>query len=389
MIKYNFQIKANSQDERIKINKQVNRYFSEIMDLKEIKKFHPEEQKFLILLGGKNVGKSYWAIKQGLEIIKNGGRLCYMRNSLDEIKAIKTTLGELVSQTIGKPVKISNETITDEDRTRIYINFVQSKNYNKLSGNLIGYDMLIYDEFNQIIKGTGNITIAHNFLSIINTIFRNKPLKVVACGNTTTKNNVFFNMFKISPKNISSKIEIIKKKDYPILFINYHQSAFKEINGDIEGYNIFKKLNPKDYKQMIEGSNYNREDEHIINNFELIINDFSFINKIIIYDNDFYGIYESLENKGVWFIHKENNIDINLEILQRLKSLGCEIYGVRPEDYINESSSVYDFEDGNIAHTLLIKMKQYKLFFDNYEIFTIIQQRHTDISKFFKSLNNF
>lgn len=384
MLKYKFQNDALIYQKRTLINKQVKQYFSEIMELKEVKKYDVKELNFLILLGGKNVGKSYWAINEMVEVIKKGGRACYMRNSLNEIKAMKSKLAELIKIALLEDVKVSDEAITNWDKTKTYINFVQAKNYNKLSGNLEGYDIVVYDEFNQELAGNGANLITNDFVNIINTIFRNKKVRVIACGNTKTKNNVFFNLFKIVPKSMEANIELLKLENAKVLFIQYLQSAFKKLNGDEDAYELFKMMDEKNFNQMFKGEIFEREDEQVINNFDVIENQFSFINKIILKDERVYAVYSWKENKSVWFIKKTNET-INLQKLEDLNKNGCEIYGYEVKDYQNENKNVLDYDE-TIAQTLLKKLQNFKLFFNSYEIYNDIRNLQKSTESFLKSI---
>lgn len=354
------------------INKKVNKYFSEIIELKDVQKFKPDEQHFLILLGGKNVGKSFYAINKMIDVIKRGGRACYMRNTLSEIKAMKPKLLEMLTTALNQELKASDEAITNADKTQVLINFIQAKNYNKLSGNLEGYDILIYDEFNQDLAGNGNIKIQTDFFNILNTAFRKKPIKLIACGNTKTKNNVFFNLFKIKPLELTAPIVCAKVVNEPILFIEYTADAFKKLNGDNADYSIYKKYDELNFNQMFSGLAYEREDKQIINNFDSIKKLFTQTKTAIICNNRLFQVWKYKENEDVLFIEK-TNIRITLELLDELKKLKFELYGMRNEDYRNETTFIEPLFKQDIY--FIEKLRHYRLFFNNYELFNYYRQQ--------------
>ena len=107
------------------------------------------------------------------KLIEEGKPVAYMRNSLAEIQQAKQMLLKLVTDSEKyKNVKIraSDEGITTYTGTPI-ITFISTKNYNKISGNMLPYAMLFYDEFNQVL--TINMSkMMSDFFNICQTLFR-------------------------------------------------------------------------------------------------------------------------------------------------------------------------------------------------------------------------
>lgn len=384
MIKYEFQRIANNNVEKYELNKQVKQYFSEVTELKEVKKFKLKNLAFLILLGGKNVGKSYWALLEMLEVLKNGGTACYMRNTLEEIKSMKFKLLEMVQEALGEKCKVTDECITNWERTKIYVKFIQSKNYNKLSGNQTGYDILIYDEFNQILNTNAMKAINDDFFNIINTVFRNKPWRVIACGNTKTKNNLFFNKFNISPQAPQHNIELLKLKNEAILFISYLNTAFKHVNANEADYALMKKYDRQNYNQMFLGNTYESEDENVVNNWENIKHLFTKSNIFIISNNRLHQVNFLNSDKNVWFLNK-TEIKIDLELLNYLLDHKAQIYGVVNADYVNLVNGVKLLND-SIA-PFLKKLKNFQLFFDSYDLYYYFMDAYNFEAPFIKSLS--
>lgn len=383
MIKYVFQTIANNNVVKKRFNKKVDRYFSEIMELEEIKKYEPKKQTFLILLGGKNVGKSYWAFQELLEVLKNGGRVCYMRNTLEEIKAMKVKLAGMVKDALKINVRVTDECITDEDRTKVLVNFIQAKNYNKLSGNLEGYDLLFYDEFNQILNVNAINKINVDFFNIINTAFRNHKIRVIACGNTKTKNNLFFNKFNISPKQVESNIEVMKVKGDSILFISYLNTAFKKVNGAEEDFDLIKKYDRLNYNSMFLGNAYEADDDAVINNFESIKNDFQVVGDYFIKDERLYQVLQYKQHKPVYFVHK-TEVRVTLDLIEKLAEQGSRIYAVERTDYLNLSDKVSSVLD--IQNEYINKLRAFQLFFDNYDLYYYFKEAQFVANDFIKNL---
>lgn len=383
MIKYVFQTIANNNVVKKRFNKKVDRYFSEIMELEEIKKYEPKKQTFLILLGGKNVGKSYWAFQELLEVLKNGGRVCYMRNTLEEIKAMKVKLAGMVKDALKINVRVTDECITDEDRTKVLVNFIQAKNYNKLSGNLEGYDLLFYDEFNQILNVNAINKINVDFFNIINTAFRNHKIRVIACGNTKTKNNLFFNKFNISPKQVESNIEVMKVKGDSILFISYLNTAFKKVNGAEEDFDLIKKYDRLNYNSMFLGNAYEADDDAVINNFESIKNDFQVVGDYFIKDERLYQVLQYKQHKPVYFVHK-TEVRVTLDLIEKLAEQGSRIYAVERTDYLNLSDKVNSVLD--VQNEYINKLRAFQLFFDNYDLYYYFKEAQFVANDFIKNL---
>lgn len=357
--------------EIIKINKKglLNTYFSEVWNLPQMKKIDFTKYKFIILLGGKGRGKSWKGFERMKEHLEQGESVIYMRNSLDEIKNMKPTLLKLVKDIpLYKEVKLrcTDEGISTLDDGKSIITFVSTKNYNKISGNLNPYAMVFYDEFNQIMR-TDTAKMLEDFFNICQTVFRHHKWEIWCCGNTKTANNIIYNLLKIEPYLPEDYLNISVEKDYYAI-ITYKSELFKNGVADKDTLKMMKDLNPRQYKVMMEGDEFDVSSELVLNK-EPDLSKWNKLNYIWATDIKLYQTYET--PGGVWFL---NPLDLTLNET-KINELAKDniIISLNPKWWCNTSHTKLS---NNIAITkqLETKLKRGECFFGDYYLYTILSQ---------------
>lgn len=288
------------------IKKKFTKYFGELWDEVKSKIKNWKDYHILLFLGGKNRGKSYSAFQMFYDEIKKGNKVVYLRNSAQELDKIKNVIAGEVARIKGEPVKVNHDGVFLKSNNEIIVLFASSKNYNNLSGNTISYSLVFYDEYNQILT-TDMLMLLENFLLSMNTLFRTNPFKIVVCGNTKTKNNLFFNLYKIDAKLIPDTTTVTLWNDY-LLCVRYDDDVFLEPLGNKKDMEIIKLTNPELYAQMFRGLNYGYEDELIINNVNF--ETWTPYNLYVLFENRIYRLFKKViflngsrqEIWGVFFI---------------------------------------------------------------------------------------
>lgn len=348
----------------LQLNKQVKRYVSQIFSLPEAKEFMKIPHSFLIILGGKGVGKSHLGFKQMMEHIDKGEATAYMRNSLVEIQQVKYAIANQIQlETRYKNLRVSDQNITDKDTNRIICNFVTPKNYNKIAGNRNPHHFLFYDEFNQIISNDV-AELTANFWTILQTLFRTEKFNVVAAGNTNTTNNVLFNLFKLELAPPTAPIEFINDEEY-VTILRYLPTAFKEINMDSKDLDMIKKLNPLLYEEQMVGLNYHQSNDFVLNRINPA--DWNQTNTYIIHNQRLYQLWEHTQEQSVWLLNMSTT-RLSIEWIDNNNNL---VYDLDYE-YENLTPKVKNYYESRFALKLKDKLKQQKLFFSDYGIYTII-----------------
>lgn len=360
------------------INKQVERYVSQIFELPKVQEFMKIPHSFLIILGGKGVGKSHLGFNKMMQHISKGQSVAYMRNSLVEIQQVKHAIAnQIIEETQFKNLRVSDQNITDKDTNRIICNFVTPKNYNKIAGNRNPHYFLFYDEFNQIISNdVADLTT--NFWTILQTLFRTEKFNVVACGNTNTTNNVLFNLFKIELPPIEHNIELFNDEDY-VTIVRYLPTAFKSINMDTKDLEMIKKLNPLLYQEQMVGNYYHESNDLVLNRINQ--NEWQPLDYYLIYKARVYQIFTH-KDADVWLIQQtDNRLSLTWADNQSNK-----IYDL-DDEYQHLTSHVSNFYDSSIALKIKKKLKQQQIFFDGYGIYTwIVQTLHQILDESFASV---
>ena len=354
--------------EIIKINKKglLDTYFSEIMNIKELGKIDWHKYKFKILLGGKGRGKSYLAFEELKKYISKGEPVIYMRNSLDEIKNMKPALLEMVKQYYpDQKIKCSDEGISLLEDGKVLITFVSTKNYNKISGNLKPYSMVFYDEFNQIMK-TDTAKMVDDFFNICQTVFRHNEWNIWACGNTKTANNILYNLLKIEPYLPKDLLNVSIEKDYYII-VTYKSGLFKNGVASDETLNMIKELNPRQYKVMMEGDEFDNSSELVLNK-EPDLTKWKKLNYIWCTD---IKLYETYELNEVWYL---NPMDITLNETV-INDLSKDNYMITLNNkwWLN-TSNVKLSNDVPLTNKLEFKLKKSLCFFGDYYLYTYLSQ---------------
>ena len=286
--------------EIIKINKKglLDTYFSEVWDLPQMKKLDLSKYKFVILLGGKGRGKSHKAFDELKKYLEKGEPVIYMRNSLDEIKNMKPTLLEMVKQYYpNDKIRCSDEGISLLDDGKVLITFVSTKNYNKISGNLKPYSMVFYDEFNQQMK-SDTAKMVDDFFNICQTVFRHHEWNVWCYGNTKTANNIIYNLLKIEPYLPDDLLNVACEKNYYII-ITYKTGLFKNGVASDSTLQMMKDLNPRQYKVMMEGDEFDNASDLVLNK-EPDLTKWKKLNYVWCTDIKLYQTYET--PGGIWYL---------------------------------------------------------------------------------------
>lgn len=355
--------------EIIKINQKglLDTYFSEVMTLPNLAKIDWHKYKFKILLGGKGRGKSYLAFEELKKYIQLGEPVVYMRNSLDEIKNMKPALLEMVKQLYpNQKIKCSDEGISFLDDGKVLITFVSTKNYNKISGNLKPYSMMFYDEFNQQMK-SDTAKMVDDFFNICQTVFRHHEWNIWACGNTKTANNILFNLLKIEPYLPNDLLNVAIEKDYYVI-ITYKTSLFKNGVADSSTLQMMKDLNPRQYKVMMEGDEFDNSSELVLNR-EPNLSKWKKLNYIWATDIKLYETYES--SGGIWYLNPYDCV-LNETSINELAKDNI-IVSLNPKWWCNTSHVRLS---NNIAITkqLESKLKGGECFFGDYYLYTLLSQ---------------
>ena len=355
--------------EIIKINKKglLDTYFSEIMDLPQVKKIDWNKYMFKILLGGKGRGKSYLAFERMKEYIKKGEPVIYMRNSLDEIKNMKPSLLEMVKQFYPEQkIRCTDEGISLLEDGKVLITFVSTKNYNKISGNLKPYSMVFYDEFNQVMR-TETAKMVDDFFNICQTIFRHKQWDIWACGNTKTANNILFNLLKIEPYLPDNYLTVAVEQNYYAI-ITYKNELFKNGVADNKILHMMKDLNPRQYKVMMEGEEFDNSTDLVLNK-EPDLSKWNKLNYIWCTDIKLYQTYET--PGGIWYLEPLDCV-LNETTIKDL-SKDNMIITLNNKWWFNTANTKLS-TDIAITKQLETKLRANMCFFGDYYLYTYLSQ---------------
>lgn len=352
-------------------DKKLNKFFSEVTTLPVFKKLNLNDYSFKVFIGGKGKGKSYLAFQEMIEQIKKGNIVGYIRNTEIEIKQIKNSIASMIAeQTQFKNLSVSIENIVDKDTNRILVAFISTKNYNKISGNTTPFGMVFYDEFNQDLGSKIN-KLLFDFFSILQTCFRHNKWNVWACGNTKTRNNIIYNMFKLDLTSIEHNLEILEI-DKSILIVRYKDTLFKELNMDSQDLNLIKKYNKSMYSTMIEGVDYEREEELVVNNLENIKSDLVFKKEVIIYLNRVYELYATKDNKYYFWIRNEE-LKGSIDLINNYKKQGINSYEMEL-DYGNICGNINKFQSSFISTEMAMKLKKQEVFFNDFPLYLAFKE---------------
>ena len=352
-------------------DKKLNKFFSEIKDLEIFKKLDLKQYSFKLFIGGKGKGKSHFAFEEMIRQINNNQIVGYLRNSEQEIKQIKKFIAQMIiDKTPYKKLSVSNETISDKDSNKILVVFLSTKNYNKISGNETPFGMIFYDEFNQDLKANSS-KLLFDFFSILQTAFRGNKWNVWACGNTKTRNNIIYNMFKLDLLDIEHNLEIIDI-DKSILILRYKDSLFKELNMDNQDLELIKKYNTSMYDSMIKGVSYEREEELVINNLGDIEKELITTKNIIIYLNRVYELFSD-KQKQYYFWIRNDNLKGSIELINNYTKNGYSVFEMLL-DYGNVCANISPFQTSYLSEILVYKLKNQKLFFNDFPLYLVFKE---------------
>lgn len=355
-------------------DKQLTKFFSEIENVDIFKKLELKKYAFKIFIGGKGKGKSHFAFDEMIRHINQGNLVGYLRNSEIEIKQMKHQIAQMIVQrTPYKDLTVSNETIVERTTKKVLLVFISTKNYNKLSGNETPFGMIFYDEFNQDL-GSKNNDLIFDFFSIIQTAFRGNKWNVWCCGNTKTRNNLIYNMFKLDLDDINHRLEIIDI-DKQILIIRYRDDLFKELNMYGEDLELIKKYNKSVYDSMFRGVSYEQEDELVVNNLENLIKELGleleFKKKVIIYMNRVYELFGDKQNQYYFWV-RNDDVKGSIELINDYTMKGITCYEMIL-DYGNICSNIFSFQEDIISVEMSRKLKNQELFFNDYPLYLLFK----------------
>lgn len=268
---------------------QLNQYLSEIEEFNLITDW--KEYSWKIFLGGKNRGKSYYCFfaKGGFfDVIKNGGRGLYLRNTQEEAEDQCFYMAKVIQQMFPNRQIIANKKgVFDKETKEQIVRVLSSKNYNKGTGNLEGFDVVFYDEFNQNLD-TRSIKLLYWLPLQLNNIFRNDPItgkprkkNLWLAGNTFSNANPIYDIFDIDDIE-QDTITILDKA----LFLRFSSSLFKkDADDDME---LLAKQSA--FESIFQGNEYEYYNPFIVRQAEL-----SEAKKLNIYLNLNNRKYEVLE----------------------------------------------------------------------------------------------
>lgn len=356
---------------QINYDKKLTKFFSEVKDLKIFKDLDLSQYSFKLFIGGKGKGKSHFAFEELIRQINNKQLVGYLRNSEIEIKQIKRQIAQMIiEKTPYQNLTVNNENIIDKDSGRVLLVFLSTKNYNKISGNETPFGMIFYDEFNQDLKANSS-NLLFDFFSILQTAFRGNKWNVWACGNTKTRNNIIYNMFKLDLLDIEHNLEILDI-DKSILIVRYRDSLFKELNMNKQDLNLIKKYNPSMYDSMIRGISYEKEDELVLNNMDDILPNLIKTNVVVIYMNRVYELMEA-KNKRYKFFIRNDELKGSIELINELTTQNKNVYEL-DLDYGNICANISPLQNSYISVELANKLKNQELFFNDYPLYLAFKE---------------
>lgn len=351
---------------QINYNKKLTKFFSEIENIPAFKKLKLQQYSFKLFIGGKGKGKSHFAFKEMLKFINENKLVGYLRNSEVEIKQIKRSIAQMIiDNTPFKDLRVSDEAITDKNTNRVILVFLSTKNYNKISGNETPFSMIFYDEFNQNLK-SDMANLLYDFFNLLQTAFRSNKWNVWCCGNTKTRNNIIYNLFRLDLIDIKYNLEIIDV-DKIILIVRYKDSLFKELNMNGDDLDLIKKYNKIVYNSMIRGITYEREDELVVNNLDDVMPFLTQTKDVMVYKNRIYNLYTDKFNKHFFFILNDND-KATIQYINDLTSKGYNCYEIE-QDYSNVCSNISLFRKSFLSMDLATKLKNQQLFFNDYALY--------------------
>ena len=357
--------------EIISINKvgYANKFFSDLLTKKEFKKINWSEYVFKIFLGGKGRGKSWLCTQELKKYIELGKPVAYMRNSLAEIQQAKNMLLQVVTSTkkySGQKLRVSDEAISTWQGTPI-ITFISTKNYNKISGNMLPYAMLFYDEFNQVL--TVNMSkMMSDFFNICQTLFRTEKWNVWACGNSKTANNVLYNILGIEPYLPNSLCSVVTEQKFYII-VYYKPELFKNAVIERNALKLMEECNPSGFKAMIQGDTFEITSDLVLNKEPPALNCWQNKHAILLYENWAYEVL-TLNNYLVYLKNMHANIT---ETQIKEWSHSNTIYDVN-NTWINVSNKVKPLNENYFSKWLLTKLKNGLCFFNDYFLFTYLKE---------------
>lgn len=257
------------------------------------------------VVGNRGGGKTFNTLAFCINaFLKKKDQFVYVRRTADELKVCKDKLfNDIIAHEIFPNTDLrvkGNEILIDNQIAGYCIPLSTNHHYRSVAMPKVKY--IIYDEFlkrkdaaNRYLKNE-----AEQFLELLETIARNRNnVRVFFLGNSMSKNNPFFDYFKI----------------YPVRGANFTTHKDKDISVVIQQYVNHEQVKEKMQTEMgktISGSqygNYNMGNEY----FE---DDYTFVEPMsgkgmyqftINFSGHSLGVYWQ-EQKGVFHINKNANM---------------------------------------------------------------------------------
>lgn len=295
-----------------------------------------------MVIGERGVGKTYGAKKYCINhYIKKKKKFVWIRRyNTDLDEAIGSSTDIKFFKSIKNEIK-GNYEITNNDNTKLLIRNNQIIGYGmslKMAESLKGteyddVDTIIFDEF---LVGEGGSRYIKNepmfLLSIIETIARMRPIKVILLGNATSTINPYFEFFKV---HLPYNSDFQTFKDGTIV-VNYIKN---------EKYRKMKKEST--FGTLVKGTDYEKYaiDNQFVNDNNLFIQKLPKNAKIffnITINNQFFGVWLKDNNM---YISKSYNLNKNIILSFDLESHSDKTIMIKSNSVFFKNV-VYHFNNG-------------------------------------------
>lgn len=301
-----------------------------------------------IVLGGRGCGKSYGILKYSIKkFIKNNEKFIYLRRYETELKATENLfahyqnddfLKDYLLEKKGRYIYCCNKNKCFIDGKFEKKNFYQEKNICALciplskssqlkSNSFEEYKRVIFEEFlienklQHYIKNELNL-----FLSLLNTVFRDRKIECYMLANNTSSINPYFIGFDIKLKN--QEITKIKRKNKYMFLVYQHN--------DEEHYNHYEKT---DIGLLMLNTEYG---EHALKNKSLLDNN-SFISQKTETSNFSFALQYNNVVIGFWLDINKCKLFANEKVPKNANVYATTIDDMKPNIYLikNMKNNLY------------------------------------------------
>ena len=256
---------------------------------------------FIMIIGGRGIGKSYGAKKQVIkDFLKNGDEFIYLRRYKKELQeTAKTFFNDInKNEEFKENFKFNKSNFYCEDKI---MGYALSLNTSLIQKGISypNVKTIIFDEFlidspvYHYLKNEVKL-----FLDFLESVFRMRcNIRVIMLSNSVNFNNPYFNFFHIN--NLKQEYNVIKERN--LLIVLPKMESFKEVKKESTLYTLYKNT---DYEKF-----------NIENEFE-DLSDIRFIAKLnnnckywftINYNNRKFGVYKNYKDNSIIFSNKVNN----------------------------------------------------------------------------------